>query len=212
MRRDSASRSCLSSPKAHSDYPVQTNVQLPTDTRLRPQDQVLSDEPPDTATRRECPFGRREYLIVRKLFPRSKQSASHDHERRDRSRFAIDRADEIKRHIAGQHQMAVILTLDVSDFRAEAHSRQDVESRGSTHKAFRHDAIVCKQKRSSRKFTCRPGALLGGRWMRQQRADQGERENRPKELDRQDGNCDLGCQLRGTRRSYLLGSKEGRPA
>ena len=72
------------STKAHSDDTVQTNVQLPTDPRFRPQDQMLSDEPPDAATCRECPFGRRECPIVGKLFPRAKHSASHDRERRDR--------------------------------------------------------------------------------------------------------------------------------
>jgi hypothetical protein len=65
----------------------------------------------------------------------------------DRTRVVPEGPYEIKRHIAGQHEMTMILNLDIGHFRPQADSWQDIESSGAADHTFRHHPIVRKQQR-----------------------------------------------------------------
>ena len=145
----------------HADYRVHANVQLPTDSRLNAEHHSLSDESPDTATRSKRALAGREGFIVEKRLAGLKQTGADNDKRCDQRRVAIDRSDEVERHIARQHQMIVVVASDVRDFRSQADSQQYIDTGRSPDEAFRHDAIISEQQRANCELRRWSGAFLG---------------------------------------------------
>jgi hypothetical protein len=80
------------------------------------------------------------------LVARLKHSAAADDKRRDAWLAAASRTDKIEGDIAGQHQVAVIASLDKNDLRSYRDPREQMEPSRSAHHPFSHHTVVWKHQ------------------------------------------------------------------
>ena len=100
---------------------------------------------------------------------RPKQSATCDEKRCDAGRTALDRTNDVPRHVTGHHHVTVIMALYVDYLRPDADSREQIPSSGTPDEALARDSVIGESHPAGRKLNdcfrpVLPHRRFGERW------------------------------------------------
>jgi len=166
------------SPETQSDESIDSNVRLPSQTHLEADRHAIADECPHTSSGRERTFARRKGAIEELLAGLKHSTAGH-HEWSDPAWTAGRWRKHFPRHVARDHQVAVLCSVNIHKFGSDTDSREQIPSGGTRDQPFAHYSVVRESDPTSRKLHggSRPNLRCG--WVSHRCLEQDEREDDP---------------------------------
>ena len=91
--------------------------------------------------------------------------------------WTIRRSKHVPRHVAGYHQVAVVCSVYVDEFRSDTDSRKQIPPSGTPAQTLAHNPVIRESDPSSREFSRGTWPVLRGSEVGHRCREQGERDN-----------------------------------